>query len=206
MALRLLTSLTTPLGRLPRMVWRLHGLDVAEEIVNPWQDRAPLAGISPLGKVPALLLEDGTAIVDSAVIAEHLDSLGAAPLLPAAEPERLRMRSACGLARDVIASGAAIAGSRLVGAELPAKLQDWHLAKIEAGIAEFERLRDGGAYGTAGALSMLDLGVAAMLGFMDFRLAAELPWRAKWADLAAWHDALAAEHAAVRETVPVAPS
>lgn len=204
MALRLLTSLTTPLGRVPRMVWRLHGLDVAEEIVNPWRDRGPLAGLSPLGKVPALLLEDGTPIVDSAVIAEHLDGLGSKPLLPAAGPARLRMRSRCALARDVIGAGAAIAGTRMIGAELPAKVRDWHLDKVRAGLAEFERLRDAGACGAAGAPDMLDLNVAAMLGFMDFRLAAELPWRDQWPGLAAWHDAFAAEHAAVAGTVPVA--
>src|SRR3546814_16852330 len=46
---------------------------------------------NPLGKIPALILDDGTALFDSRVICEYLDGLhDRARLFPAAGPERLR--------------------------------------------------------------------------------------------------------------------
>lgn len=46
---------------------------------------------NPLGKIPALVLDDGTALFDSRVICEYLDGLHDGPfLLPAAGPPRLR--------------------------------------------------------------------------------------------------------------------
>src|SRR6185436_3934140 len=54
--------------------------------------RAPNAAVmrdNPLGKLPTLVLEDGRALFDSAVICEYLDSLHAgAPLFPAAGQAR----------------------------------------------------------------------------------------------------------------------
>jgi glutathione S-transferase len=45
---------------------------------------------NPVGKIPTLELEDGTAIYDSPVIIEYLDTLHTGPkLYPAAWPERL---------------------------------------------------------------------------------------------------------------------
>src|SRR3546814_15919853 len=44
---------------------------------------------NPLGKIPALILDDGTALFDSRVICEFLDGLhDRARLFPAAGPER----------------------------------------------------------------------------------------------------------------------
>ncbi|MFC7540089.1 glutathione S-transferase N-terminal domain-containing protein [Siccirubricoccus deserti] len=43
-------------------------------------DRA-LLPTNPLGKIPTLLLEDGSALYDSSVICEYLDGLGSGPRL-----------------------------------------------------------------------------------------------------------------------------
>src|SRR3546814_8402436 len=55
---------------------------------------APNPGVlsdNPLGNIPALILDDGTALFDSRVICEYLDGLhDRARLFPAAGPERLR--------------------------------------------------------------------------------------------------------------------
>ena len=40
--------------------------------------------LQPLNKVPVLLLDDGEALFDSAVIAEYLDAISGATLIPAA--------------------------------------------------------------------------------------------------------------------------
>jgi glutathione S-transferase len=49
--------------------------------------------ISPLRKMPALILDDGSVIVDSYVIVEYLDELAGGKLIPASGPERWRVKS-----------------------------------------------------------------------------------------------------------------
>lgn len=202
--MRLLTSLTSPLGRIPRTIWRWHKLEVEEEVVNPWQDRSPLQGRSAISKIPVLLLDDDTPIIDSWVIAEHLDGLGAEPLLPASGRERLVQQSHCALMHDAITAGTIIVGTRMLESELAEPVMEFHLGKIRASVEELERLRTAGACGGE-RLSMLDVCAVALLGFLDFRFADDLAWQGDFPALANWRDALTAEHAAIRDTIPVAP-
>jgi glutathione S-transferase len=83
--MKLLHSTTSPYVRKVRIVAIEKGLAGRIELVaaNPWPDPAVAAGSNPLGKVPVLLLDDGTAVYDSPVICEYLDSLvPARPLIP----------------------------------------------------------------------------------------------------------------------------
>jgi glutathione S-transferase len=53
---------------------------------------ATLSSVNPLSKIPALVLDDGTALYDSPVICEYLDTLHAGPkLVPASGPARFRV-------------------------------------------------------------------------------------------------------------------
>ena len=58
--------------------------------------RDPASGVSaanPLAKIPTLLLDDGSAIYDSSVIAEYVDGIGSGPkLIPDAFAERIAVR------------------------------------------------------------------------------------------------------------------
>lgn len=45
--MKLLTSTTTPFGRLARMVARVHQLDIAEEIFSVWDERERVVGLNP---------------------------------------------------------------------------------------------------------------------------------------------------------------
>ena len=78
--MQLFYSPTSPYARKCRVVARERGLmaDIEETLCNPMEDPPELQSKNPLGKIPALILDDGTAIFDSPVIAEYLDGLGAA--------------------------------------------------------------------------------------------------------------------------------
>ncbi len=78
---------------------------------KPWStfgDAAKVRAYNPLGRVPTLVLDDGTALVESSAIIDYLDSLVPAEkvLMPRHEPERhfaLRRTSlACGLADKAV--------------------------------------------------------------------------------------------------------
>ncbi len=89
--MKLRYSPTSPYVRKVCVVASEHGLDDRIERI-PTDTRDPksdLPSINPLGKVPALILDNGEVLFDSPVICEYLDSLhGGAPLIPATGPAR----------------------------------------------------------------------------------------------------------------------
>ena len=89
--MRLNHSPTSPYVRKVMACAIARGLDgrIALDATNPHQSPPELLRVNPLSRVPALLLDDGTALYDSPVICEYLDGLGdAPPLFPAPGPAR----------------------------------------------------------------------------------------------------------------------
>jgi glutathione S-transferase len=70
--MRLLGSLTSPYVRKLRVLAAELDIDLPFAEISPMHDGAELLAANPLGKVPSLVLDDGTAIVDSPVIAAWL--------------------------------------------------------------------------------------------------------------------------------------
>ncbi|HLQ02721.1 MAG TPA: glutathione S-transferase N-terminal domain-containing protein, partial [Burkholderiales bacterium] len=76
--MKLIGSLASPFARKVRIVLAEKKIDYELENDNPWKPQAAAARVNPLGKVPVLVLDDGTALFDSRVIVEFLDN--ASPL------------------------------------------------------------------------------------------------------------------------------
>ena len=83
--MKLLASGTSPYARKLRVLALELGLDMTMVESAPLDDGADLLAANPLGKVPALVLDDGTAIVDSRVISGYLLSLAPGNSLLAAD-------------------------------------------------------------------------------------------------------------------------
>ena len=68
---------------------------------RPWStfgDADRLVALNPLRRVPALLLEDGEVLIESAAILDHLDeTVGEARLIAASGPARRAMLRICTL-------------------------------------------------------------------------------------------------------------
>ena len=83
--MKLLASLTSPYARKLRVLAIELGLPVELVETSPMDDAPELLALNPLGKVPVLVLDDGTAMLDSRVIAGFLLSLSPGNALLAAE-------------------------------------------------------------------------------------------------------------------------
>lgn len=84
--MKLLYSELSPFARKVRMVAHHHQLqNRVELVITATAERGDaLMRANPLGKIPALVLENGHSIIDSPVIAAYLDAIGSAEkLLPA---------------------------------------------------------------------------------------------------------------------------
>jgi glutathione S-transferase len=136
-----------------------------------------VAQSNPVGKVPTLLLADGTALFDSRVICEYLDSIAQPPrLFPAAGPERIRALRDQALG-DAILDAALLARYETVLRPAELRWQAWldgQLRKVSSGVDLIER--ECAAYGDRFDIGTLTLACA--LGYLDFRFP-DLQWRAE---------------------------
>jgi glutathione S-transferase len=83
--MKLLSSPTSPFVRKVRILIREKSATnrVEEVVVSALSDPAELHEANPLGKVPALILDDGTTLFNSPLICQYLDEeLGEPKLLP----------------------------------------------------------------------------------------------------------------------------
>ncbi len=174
-----------------------------EHIPTDTQDRnSDLAEHNPLGKLPALILEDGGLLYDSPVICEYLDSLHEGPkIFPEAGPERWTA-----LRQQALGDGALDAAilRMLEMVRRPEKLrwESWikhQTAKMLRALDQFEAE----VAALEGPLTIGRITAGCALGYIDFR-APELEWRAGRPKLAAWYENFA-QRPALRETVPQAP-
>ena len=85
--MKLVIAKPSPFARKVRVALREKGLAFEEIVENPWAAGTAVPGTNPLGKVPALILEDGRVVYDSKVIVEYLETLGRPPPLIPADPD-----------------------------------------------------------------------------------------------------------------------
>ena len=177
-----------------------RGLDgrIEKVATNPHVSPAELLADNPLSKVPALVADDGTAIYDSPVICEYLDTLGDAPALfpPTGTPARLKAQVMHATADGIL--DAAVA-RRL---QMAHPEDDGRKAFDARQKAAVERALDVLEKNPPKALSDIgEIAVACALGYLDFRFGNE-PWRATHPRLAAWFEQVS-KLAPIAQTVPV---
>ena len=207
--MKLFIATPSPFARKARVA--LLEKRIACEIVveNPWLPDTAMARLNPLGKVPALLLDDGTVVHDSSVIVEYLETLDREPqLLP--EPGALRVahRQVEAVADGICDAVVLIVMER---ARAPAQQSaEWtarQRRKVEQGVAELDRLLGGRDTFTPSGFGLAEIAAVCTLGYLDVRLR-DYDWRAAAPRLAPWFAALDARpsFAATRPVAQRIPS
>lgn len=198
---RLLHSPTSPYARKVRVCLIEKGVEdqVVLVAVNPLgDDTGELRRSNPLGKVPALVIDDGRVIIDSPIICEWLDAIAPEPrLIPINLDGRLDV-----LTRQAIADGVADAAFSLVmearrpeAQRSPEWTERW-TAAIKWGVTTLgERV-------ASDRFDLGDIATAVALLYLDFRLPA-LGWRNANPELASWADRVA-ERPSLAQTRPPA--
>ena len=157
-----------------------------------------LLKVNPLSKVPTLVLDDGTALYDSPVICEYLDSVGDGPkMFPPVGPARWKALRQEALGDGILDATQPrrreIALPQDEGRQTYIALQQ---GKVKAALAVLEAEAD-----SLGMLTNIgEITIACALGYMDFRYPNE-PWRPGHPKLEAWYAKVSAMPAMTR-TVP----
>lgn len=171
-AMKLFHSFASPFVR--KVLVSAHELGVAGAIevvtvgTTPVSPDASLATSNPLAKLPTLVLDDGSTLFDSPVICEYLDTThGARRLVPAAGPERWRVRRTEALADGVLDAAVLIRYETHLRPE-PLRWADWIDQQSEKVRRSLDLLE--GEVDTWGAeLDLGQIAVACALGYLDFR-------------------------------------
>ena len=188
--MKLRYSATSPYVRKVTMTIIECGLEdrVERVVTNAWAEDTDLPTDNPLGKVPALILEDGTTLFDSRVICEYLDSLhGGTRLFPADGPARWRA-----LRLQAIGDGlndAAVA-RRLEIMRAEGERSDKWINRQAAAMTRALDALEGEAESLAQEFTIGSLAVMSALGYLDLRFA-EDSWRDGRPRLTAWFDQMA---------------
>ena len=203
MAIKLVTSLTSPYGRKVRIVLLEKKIPFQLQVENPWLPESLIADLNPLGKVPVLVLEDGVSVFDSRVIVDYLDTLTpVAHLIPRDAKSRMMVRGIEALADGMI--DAAVASFLECRRAAEKQDADWIALQEKALQRSLRALSD--ALGDKNlflgtSMTLADIATGCALGYLDLRFA-HLNWRELHPNLAG-HAAKLAERASFKETVPV---
>jgi glutathione S-transferase len=158
--------------------------------LTPLTPSAEVQRVNPLGKIPALVLDDGTALYDSPVICEYLDSLGkGVRLVPPAGPERWNV-----LRLNALADGL-LDAIFLYRLELMRPEEKRYEPWISAQLIRVNNSLDALNEEAGKSLRQLSLGSVATgcaLDWIDFRLP-QFDWRKGRAQLASWHEKFSKE-------------
>ncbi|MCZ8277021.1 MAG: glutathione S-transferase N-terminal domain-containing protein [Acetobacteraceae bacterium] len=175
-----------------------RGIDKQMELWTVGTTDPALVKVNPLSKVPTLVLDDGTALYDSPVICEYLDSVGDGPkMFPPVGPARWKALRQEALGDGILDATQPrrreIALPQDEGRQSYIALQQ---GKVKAALAVLEAEAD-----SLGMLTTIgEITIACALGYMDFRYPNE-PWRPGHPKLEAWYAKVAAMPAMTR-TVP----
>jgi glutathione S-transferase len=203
--MKLYISPQSPFARKVRVVARETGLAARiEEVVatvSPIKANAEVGRSNPLMKIPTLVLDDGSALFDSPVICEYLDSLhGGRQLFPAAGAARwtaLKLQAA----GDGILDAGILARYETVLRPKELQWADWKAGQREKWQAGLDLLERESA-ALAGEPTIGSITAACALGWLDFRYGDE-DWRASRPALARWYEGFAVRPS-MRATAPVA--
>lgn len=196
--MKLRTSPASPYGRKVQVVAIETGLEGRIEVLPTSPKEPDLRDQNPLGKIPALITDDGQVLFDSPVICEYLDSLhDGARMFPPAGNVRwsaLRMQA---LADGIMDAALLRRGEQARPETLRSADWDAHQKRaIDTAVDALER--QSVVFDHQPDIGLVTVGCA--LGYLDFRFGNE-PWREQRPKLSAWFETWC-QRRSMRETEP----
>jgi len=191
--MKLLASLTSPYARKIRVVLMEKRIEVDLIEENIWSAETNVTLHNPLTKIPVLILDDGTSLYDSRVIAEFLDGITPVTrLIPEGGRERAMVKRLEALGDGIADAGIAIFIERK--RDPAQQSQEWiarQMGKLESAIAALARELGDRKFCQGENMNIGDVSAACAILWLQFRLP-EIKWRDSYPNLKAWIERLEA--------------
>ena len=176
--MKLIASSTSPYARKVRIAFAEKKIEYTLVDEDPWGVESTVGDYNPLGKVPVLVLDDGTGIYDSRVIVEYIDSISpVSRLIPAPARQRIVVKRWEALADGMIDAAVSARQEQL----RPKRQQSAaHLArqlrKVLSAVQAMSRDLEDRGWCNGEGYSLADIATGVALGYLDFRHP-EFAWR-----------------------------
>jgi glutathione S-transferase len=162
----------SPVTRRIAVALHHYGIPFTRDTRSIFGDAAAIGQISPLTRIPALVLDDGEVLIDSAAILDHLDEhAGDRALCPATGPTRRQVLQMTALAQGTLEKAAAVVYERHF--HPPAhQSRDWLtrcLGQTRAGLDALTR-RLATPYACGASLSHADVMITTLIWYMQDRM------------------------------------
>jgi len=203
--MKIIGSITSPYVRKVRIVLAEKKIEADFVLENVWAAETTIGLTNPLGKIPCLVMDDGSGIFDSRVIVEYVDTLSpVGKLIPADGRERAAVKTWEALADGLLDAGIL---ARLEATWRPTEQQSpaWverQMSKIDAVLKSMSIGLDESTFCYNNQFSLADVAVGCALGYLDFRFPS-LDWRAQYPNLDQLHQRLM-QRQSFKDTVPPA--
>ncbi len=199
-------STTSPYARKARIAAAEKQVLFTPVLDVPWNADTKIIAINPLGKVPVWVMADGTALFDSRVIVEYIDTLSpVGKLIPSMGRERAEVKTWEALADGVLdAAILARLEATWAGRSAEQRSQAWidrQMGKITTSLKAISQGLGEKAYCAGVHFSLADIAVGCVLGYLDFRFP-QISWRADYPNLAKLYDKLVLRQSFI-DTKPV---
>lgn len=200
--MKLYASLASSFARKIRVMLIEKSAKHEVEMVNLWEPNV-LKNINPIGKVPALQLDDGRVLISSPLIADYVDSRFQNPRFIPEDPEqRIEVRRWEAFADGTMDAVSASLYEMRFHDEAKFS-QDWldrQRGKIDAGFAALEQMLENRPWCVGDTMSLADIAIACHLGFITLRAPQFFP-QEKYPNLAQlWKSVEARE--SMKQTAP----
>ena len=205
--MKLLASPASPYTRKVRIVLAEKRIECDTQNVDVQPVENPVNSHNPLGKIPTLVLDDGTALYDSRVIVEFLDSVSPiSRLIPDDMRDRVAVRRWESLADGVLDAGLLVRyeSMREMKEQQSPEWVGKQLARMHRGMTQMQTELEGKTWCHNGRYSLADIAVGCCLGWLDFRKPGDVDWHKEYPVLARHYEKLMARPA-FADTVPQAP-
>ena len=167
---------------------------------NPLNSGTMPVHANPLGKVPALELDDGRVLYDSRVICRYLDTLAGGGFYPKGDAlwDALVLEATA----DGIMDAAVLMAYEVRVRPEASRSPDWIEGQWAKVARALDALESQWLTRLSGPLGVAQIAVGAALGYLDFRHGAR-DWRMRRPGLAAWEAGFAQRPAMVATRPPV---
>lgn len=200
--MKLIGSLTSPYVRKARIVLAEKKIEYEFELQSPWSDDSVVPDFNPLGKIPVLVLDDGTPLFDSRVIVEYIDNVTPnSKLFPAPNRERTEVKRWEALSDGLLdaAVAARLESQRPDGERSQAFIRRQR-EKVSRTLAFLSKELGDQSFCMGTPMTLADIAVGTALGYLLFRFP-DIEWGAEYPNLARLYDKLA-QRPSFQDTVP----
>lgn len=176
--MKLLASFTSPYARKVRIALAEKKIEYDLVEASPWDAGDAVAQFNPLGKIPTLVLEDGTTLFDSRVIVEYLDAVSpVSRLIPEPSRQRIAVKRWEALADGICEAAMLITLERKRPARQQSKQWMAHQdRKIARAVDALARELEERPWCNGESYSLADIATGCALAYLDLRHTA-LIWR-----------------------------